>query len=180
MTTSEVRAGFPADPASAGQARRFVDVALRGWKCGHLVDVASLLVSELVANAILHAGTTIQVVARVTGDRVRIEVHDDNPRLPVRKHYSSLSATGRGLLLVERLAAAWGSEGTATGKVVWFELEQDPSAGAEDVGFAAFEDLEFDLDELMPGGRHGGRSARGGGSREETGPRLVVLLTSKR
>ncbi|MDP1804713.1 MAG: ATP-binding protein, partial [Acidimicrobiales bacterium] len=48
---------------------------------------------------------------------------DGNPQLPVRKHYSTMSGTGRGLLLVVRLADGWGSDRTAGGKVVWFELD---------------------------------------------------------
>jgi hypothetical protein len=67
-----------------------------------------------------------------SANRVRVEVHDGNPQLPVRKHYSNLSGTGRGLLLVERMAANWGADRTATGKRVWFELDGG-SATAFDV-----------------------------------------------
>ena len=54
---------------------------------------------------------------------MRVEVHDGSTQLPVRKHYSNMSGTGRGLLLVERMASEWGSDRTADGKVVWFELD---------------------------------------------------------
>ena len=150
MASLDVRAGFPADPTSAWKARRFLAETLRGWQCEHLVDVATLLVSELVANAILHAGTTLEVAARITPDRVRIEVYDDNPRLPVRKHYSTLSGTGRGLLLVEKLAEDWGWEAASPGKRVWFELAQTRSGDPKDAAdLFAFADLDtFDLDDL--------------------------------
>ena len=176
MTSYEVRARFPADPASAAKARRFLDETLRGWRCDHLVDVATLLVSELVANAILHAGTTIEVVARSSPERLRIEVYDDNPRMPVRKHYSNLSATGRGLLLVERLAEAWGSDATESGKRVWFELDQAPAAERDDASLFAFDD--FDLEELAPLERQGSAENDANRNRDEAGPRLHVLLAA--
>jgi anti-sigma regulatory factor (Ser/Thr protein kinase) len=174
MSSVEVRARFPADPASAAKARRFLDTTLRGWQCEHLVDVATLLASELVANAILHAGSSIEVVARVNA-RLRIEVHDDNPRLPVRKHYSRMSATGRGLLLVERLAEEWGADPTQLGKRVWFELDQARPAGPEEVQVAAFGD--WDLEELTPEWAAPLEDEPGGGG---TGPRLQVLVRRRR
>ena len=93
-----------------------------------LAYTATMLVSELVANAILHTGTPLTVVVTPERDRVRIEVHDESPQLPVRKHYSDMSGTGRGLMLVERMAATWGSDRTTGGKVVWFELDAQQAA----------------------------------------------------
>ncbi len=86
---------------------------------------ALLLVSELVANAVLHTSTPIEVVVKPGDGRARIEVHDGSRQLPVRKNYSSMSGTGRGLMLVERMSSTWGAERTASGKVVWFELDGD-------------------------------------------------------
>ncbi len=123
MNTTAQRRTFASTPASAGIARRFVEQVLTDAGLGHLAYTATVLVSELVANAILHTGTPIEVVVRPAGHRARIEVHDGSSVLPVRKHYSNLSGTGRGLLLVERMAAEWGAERTGTGKVVWFEVE---------------------------------------------------------
>ena len=174
MTSYEVSARLPADPSSASKARRFLEETLSGWRCEHLVDVATLLVSELVANAILHAGTTIEVVARIIPDRLRIEVHDDNPRMPVRKHYSALSGTGRGLLLVERLAEDWGSEATESGKRVWFELRQESDGDTIDASLFDFD--AFDLEELTPAERQGPpESDRGHGTGGDQ-PRLQVLV----
>jgi anti-sigma regulatory factor (Ser/Thr protein kinase) len=120
---SETRQTFPATPASAGHARRFVDGALVDAGLSHLSYEATLLASELVANAILHTGTPFEVVVKPDGDLVRVEVHDGSPELPIRKRYSNMSGTGRGLLLVERMATGWGADLTSKGKVVWFELD---------------------------------------------------------
>ena len=117
------RQRFPSAPASAGDARRFVASVLTAAGLEHLTYTASMLVSELVANAILHTGTPLVVVIAPDDDRVRIEVHDGSTQLPVRKHYSSMSGTGRGLLLVQRMASEWGSDRATDGKVVWFELD---------------------------------------------------------
>ena len=123
MNPRDHRRSFPSTPVSAGQARRFVTEALDDAGLGQFASTATLLVSELVANAILHTGTPFDVVVRPGAGRVRIEVHDGSPELPIRRHYSTLSGTGRGLVLVERLAAGWGADLTSRGKVVWFELE---------------------------------------------------------
>ena len=123
MTIGERRETFAPAPVSAGQARAFVEAALADAGLDQLSYTATLLVSELVANAILHSGTPLDVVVRCGDDRVRIEVHDGNPQLPVRKYYSNMSGTGRGLMLVERMAAGWGAERTDGGKAVWFELD---------------------------------------------------------
>ena len=119
---SEARTSLPADPSSASVARRFVDRTLDAWGLAGVSDMATLLVSELVANAILHARTRLEVVMRQTPATVRIEVHDNNARLPARKRYSDDAATGRGLMLVETLADGWGADTTTDGKAVWFEI----------------------------------------------------------
>ncbi len=120
---SERRQTFASAPVSAGRARAFVESVLAGAGLDHLTPSATLLVSELVANAVLYGGTPLEVIVRCGDDRVRVEVHDGNSQLPVRKHYSNLSGTGRGLLLVERMADGWGADRTTGGKVVWFELD---------------------------------------------------------
>lgn len=171
-----MRADFPAEPASAGRARRFVDATLRTWECNALVDVASLLVSELVANSVLHAGTPITVVITRLPRRLRIEVQDGDARVPALKHYSTLATTGRGLMLVERMASDWGVRRTLTGKGVWFELDQSSSGNGDDAGLA-----DFDLESVEPLGDApspwpwtGGRASGGGGPAAR--PRVWVLV----
>ena len=134
---SESRQTFSSTPASAGEARRFVERALDEAGLSHLAYDAALLVSELVANAILHAGTPFDVVVKPDGGRVRVEVHDGSPELPVRKRYSTMSGTGRGLLLVERMAAGWGADPTSKGKVVWFDLHRRSAPAFDIMGVEA-------------------------------------------
>ena len=137
MTGASRRQEFPPTPASAGEARRFVDSAMADADLDDLAYTATMLVSELVANAILHTSTPVTVVVAPDRDRVRIEVHDGSPKLPVRKHYSDMSGTGRGLMLVERMAATWGSNRTGGGKVVWFELDSQPAPAFDILGVDA-------------------------------------------
>lgn len=126
MSRRDYRCEFPAQPASAGEARRFVLTALAESGVAGLSDTAMLLVSELVSNAVLHAGTPIQVVIRIDKGGMRLEVHDGSAQLPVRKNYSNLSGTGRGLRMVERMATAWGVEPEPDGgKVVWCRIDAD-------------------------------------------------------
>ena len=141
MTPVRHRRALPSTPASAGEARRFVDDALADPQVVPVVYAATLLVSELVANVVLHSGTPLEVVVAVDGARVRVEVHDGSPRMPVRKNYSSLSGTGRGLMLVDRMSSAWGTEPTPAGKVVWFELD---AADAPVVDLLDVDALELD------------------------------------
>jgi anti-sigma regulatory factor (Ser/Thr protein kinase) len=131
MTPIEHRATLPATPASAGEGRRFVESVLVGAHLDPLVYAATLLVSELVANAVLHTATPVEVVVRVEGAVARIEVYDGSPQLPTRKNYSAMSGTGRGLLLVDRIATRWGAEPTPAGKVVWFEVDSDRAAAVD-------------------------------------------------
>ena len=125
MTGGRFRATFPAVPASAGQARRFVESALAEAGLAELANTATLLVSELVANAVLHTGTPLEVVVAVDSDGARLEVHDRSRQLPSRKRYSTMSGTGRGMVMVDRMATAWGAEATADGKIVWCRIDKD-------------------------------------------------------
>lgn len=157
MSPALAQASFEPETVSASQARRFVAETLESWGRDGVAHTASLLVTELAANAVLHAGTTFRVVIQEMPERVRVEVHDANAVLPARRRYSTTAATGRGLVLVEAMSADWGVEPTAVGKLVWFEL--DPSILTEEV-MPAFGLEEFDLEELGPPA--GSRPAREG------------------
>lgn len=147
------RAHFGGEGNSAGAARRFVSAALAAWGVEALDDAATLLTSELVANVVLHAGTDLDVVLRRPEGRIRIEVHDRDHRLPIRKHYSVTATTGRGLGLLEDLARTWGADVTPDGKVVWFELDESEASSAPvfsaELSLDDLEDL-FDLDTGPP------------------------------
>lgn len=115
---------LPAAPTSARAARRFVAEALAHWRLPEVVETAELLVSELVTNALLHAHTDVELIARLTEGRVHIEVRDESSFLPTTRRHHQESQTGRGLELVETLADAWGVDAPdgSEGKGVWFEL----------------------------------------------------------
>ncbi|GEN79546.1 ATP-binding protein, partial [Actinotalea fermentans] len=95
--------------------------------------VVALLASEVVTNAIKHgpAGGRIDVGVSRTGDRLRVSVHDESAQRPVRLEPGPTALSGRGVLLVDRLAAAWDVQPDAGGKTVWFEvsLRRRPTPG---------------------------------------------------
>ena len=109
----------PASPAIArDHARDFVGT----WVEPEVVDDLSLLVTEVVANAIRHAGSDIRLEMSMSHGVVRVEVFDGSSELPVLRHPAPSSDSGRGLRLVDALASRWGSRRQLDGKVVWFEL----------------------------------------------------------
>ena len=113
-------------PTSAGLARRFVAATLHRWGLDAHVEVAVLLVGELVTNAIVHTtSTTIGLVVRLGDQVVRVEVHDTGPQLPQPDRLAAWDDQGgRGLRLVAMLATRWGVDAArrGVGKAVWFEV----------------------------------------------------------
>jgi len=120
----EHRRAFASDACSVGAARHFVAQTLRAIGLTCVVDVACLLTSELVTNAVVHAGSPVDLVVAVTDGRVRIEVHDRLDRLlsPAGPPPSTEASSGRGLHLVDALSETWGIQHDGTGKSVWFAL----------------------------------------------------------
>jgi len=111
---------LPATPRSAGEARRFVRRSLSDAGHESWTEAASLAVSELVTNAVLHAHTEVQLAVVIGPDRVRIEIRDDNPVLPAARSYDDHATTGRGLELVASVTDSHGVDSLgAAGKVVW-------------------------------------------------------------
>ena len=113
---------LPPSRESPRAARRFVEGTLESWGRGELVETVTLLVSELVGNAVLHAGSEIQLSVRLLPDRLRVDVIDRSTQVPKRREVADDDLTGRGSGLVEILATAWGVTGLPDGKSVWFEL----------------------------------------------------------
>lgn len=119
---SSRRVSLPPLPGSVREARAFIRTALADPRHGHLVDDAELAVSELVTNALVHAGTVIELTVAVGGDAVRVGVSDGSPRLPRARGYADTAGTGRGLRLLNELVTDWGADEGEAGKTVWFDL----------------------------------------------------------
>ena len=109
-------------PLSARLARQFVASTLSGWHAEHLIDTASLLTSELVTNAVLHADSAVHVRLAQEADRIRFEVEDEGVGDPAARRPELHETSGRGLALVDTLSEAWGVSPVSSGKSVWFEL----------------------------------------------------------
>jgi CheY-like chemotaxis protein len=122
--TAPAHEGFSADPQSVSAARRFVAGTLADWELSELADTITLLLSELVTNAIIHAEAAPDVTVRLLRDRVHVEVADGRSRTVDAQETSETDSTGRGLALVDALAADWGSVSVADGKVVWFDVQR--------------------------------------------------------
>lgn len=123
---------FPGEPAAVASARDYVRAVLGRWGLAPLAPLAILLVSELATNAVVHAGTGFEVrVYRSGPDGILVELSDGSPLLPVRSEPPQWATGGRGLLIVDTLAARAGIDARTPGKVVWFELHgpDGPSAG---------------------------------------------------
>ena len=140
MPDAELTITLPAEPTSASAARRFVMDQLRDVD-DDVIEAAALLTTELATNAILHAATDFAVKVTTDDDRIRIELTDESPVMPVRRRFSTEAGTGRGLRLVEALSLRWGVEPADPGKTVFFEVDTTQGAAAPAVEF------ELDLGE---------------------------------
>jgi serine phosphatase RsbU (regulator of sigma subunit)/anti-sigma regulatory factor (Ser/Thr protein kinase) len=129
------------EPTAASRARSFIKDTLRSWRLsditgasggGSLADDAVLLVSELVANAVQHAGTDLEVSCKLAAGTLEVTVTDRHPARalpepPLAGGSPSADAImdserGRGLMLPSALASAWGVTYTGSAKTVWFRL----------------------------------------------------------
>lgn len=129
--------GFPPDERSVAEARRFVRRELEAWGAAVLVDSAVLMTSELVTNAVIHAGTPVEVRLLLDVSRLRIEVQDLHPLRtldPTLTRPVDESEHGRGLLITRAVASSWGVVYTDTAKQVWVEIDRgvDPQPAAGD------------------------------------------------
>ena len=113
---------LPPDTESPRRARRFIEDALSDGAPAEVVELAVLLVSEVVTNAVLHARSAVRIAITWDNRRLRVEVADKSPATPVARQFAADSGTGRGLMLIEELSDAWGTSPVGDGKVVWFEL----------------------------------------------------------
>ncbi|PWI15088.1 PAS domain S-box protein [Streptomyces sp. Act143] len=129
VITARAAASFEPVGRSVASARSFVRDTLQGWGFADIVDDAVVLTSELVTNAVVHAGTSADVLCLRSEDGVRVEVADRYPEreIPLQGHPATMGSPdregGRGLQLCAALAARWGVDYTPTHKQVWFQLD---------------------------------------------------------
>ncbi|SFL81744.1 ATP-binding protein [Streptomyces pini] len=120
-----------AQPEELSRLRRLTRSYLELWELETLADTAQLCVSELVANVILHIGEGTPITLRFSarGRRLRIELNDPEPhRIPVLLPASDEAESGRGMALLDAVAADWGVALHAEGKAIWCELDTTPGA----------------------------------------------------
>jgi PAS domain S-box-containing protein len=129
VITARAAASFEPVGRSVATARSFVRDTLQGWGFADIVDDAVVLTSELVTNAVVHAGTSADVLCLRSDEGVRIEVADRYPEreIPLQGSPVNMGSPdregGRGLQLCAALAGRWGVEYTSTHKQVWFQLD---------------------------------------------------------
>jgi anti-sigma regulatory factor (Ser/Thr protein kinase) len=112
---------FAPDPSEVFAARHFVLYVLDSW--GLEMEDVPLLVSELATNAVLHARSDFEVTVIRSPQCIRVEVFDQNTRLPSFAVAPTDAYSGRGLMLLRGLSTNWGVEShSEIGKTIWFEV----------------------------------------------------------
>lgn len=127
---------LPATSAAAAQARQHVREACRAWTLDHLTDPAELIVTELVSNAVLHAGTPVDLMLTRRHRFLHLAVRDADPTPPrVPSIDPATAERGRGLRLIDTYASGWGSLTSRSSKIVWAKLRVSmPSPRATALG----------------------------------------------
>ncbi|MFJ5547916.1 SpoIIE family protein phosphatase [Streptomyces sp. NPDC093225] len=113
------------DPEALASARHMIGAAVRAWGARDRVDEIELVADELMVNALMHTdGPAIVTLRVLTGPerRLRVEVEDASSALPRRREAGESGVSGRGLMLVDRIADVWGVESRGSGKCVWCEF----------------------------------------------------------
>jgi serine phosphatase RsbU (regulator of sigma subunit)/anti-sigma regulatory factor (Ser/Thr protein kinase) len=172
------RASFAPEPAAPSRARSFTRGALRAWGLpDEVADDAVLLVSELVANGVQHAGTSLEVHVRLatgTTPGVEVQVTDAHPAraLPAAAAAdgNTYAERGRGLLLPSALASEWGVTYTAAAKTVWFRLLVPGRDGLGAGDATAVDGAAGTRDGAGQGGAGQGGAGQGGAGQGMAGP----------
>ncbi|MET8746033.1 SpoIIE family protein phosphatase [Streptomyces sp. NPDC004728] len=113
------------DPEALSSARHMIRAAVRAWGAKARADEVELAADELITNALMHTdGGAIVTIRVLTGPerRLRVDVEDRSSALPRRRDAGEAGVSGRGLMLVDRLADLWGVESRGGGKCVWCEF----------------------------------------------------------
>ncbi|SFC54225.1 ATP-binding SpoIIE family protein phosphatase [Streptomyces aidingensis] len=119
-----------AEPARIAEARHQLAELLHDWGSQEQLDGAVLMLSELLTNVLVHTDSDAVLVTELTGQPgerlLRVAVTDTSDVMPHRREPGELASSGRGLLLMEVLADAWGVDPRGDGKTTWFELRERP------------------------------------------------------
>ena len=115
---------LPRHPTAARLSRRALAGELGGLP-EDLAEVALVLTSELVTNAVNHGRGTITLTVLRDERHLTVRVTDEGAAEPVVRAHALAALNGRGMQLVDALAAAWGTEPVTggRGKAVWFTLD---------------------------------------------------------
>ena len=123
IVAQPVATTFPPGAEAPGLARQFVRKQLAGQVTTSTIEVAQLLVSELVTNAVVHAASPVEVEVALDEADLVVRVRDaDTGPLVSRGGSTELDEGGRGFILIDRLAHSWGTEHGGGRKTVWFRL----------------------------------------------------------
>jgi anti-sigma regulatory factor (Ser/Thr protein kinase) len=125
MREQSVSSLLDREPAEVRRAREETRKALFGWGLSEYTDVAELIVSEYVTNALTHGEGPIKVRISCDGGYLSIEVHDDGPGRPVRRPVTARNESGRGLEVVDGLLGPQGG---------WRTLDEDATGTGKTVG----------------------------------------------
>jgi two-component sensor histidine kinase len=117
-----VRARLRPVPDACRQARQLVTQACTTWQRTDLVSTAALVATELVANVVRHAHTTMELTLGLRDDRIGLAVRDGSKSLPRLTQPENAKTGGRGLHLVRELTHSWGVLPVVDGKVVWTRI----------------------------------------------------------
>ncbi|GGQ20164.1 SpoIIE family protein phosphatase [Streptomyces roseolilacinus] len=144
------------DPEALRSARHMIRAAVRAWGGQERSDEIELAADELITNALLHTdGGAIVTLRMLTGHerRLRVEVEDRSSALPRRRDADPSGLSGRGLLLVDRMADVWGVESRGGGKCVWCEFTLPDRSGEA-------REIRRDIGPVGPGNETGSRRWR--------------------
>ncbi|MEV7982138.1 ATP-binding protein [Streptomyces sp. NPDC086519] len=116
------------DLQAVASTRHYLREVLKRWRSEVLLDDLQLMLSEVVTNALTHAHSDVDIRMCRHAGVIRVEVQDSSPQPPVptvivaNEAMNAEAESGRGLLIVDALAASWGSSPAGRGKNTWFEM----------------------------------------------------------
>ncbi|MFB7955484.1 SpoIIE family protein phosphatase [Streptomyces sp. NPDC056045] len=144
-----------AEPERIAAARQQLRELLHDWADPEQVDAAVLMISEMATNVLVHTDGDARMVAQATGEhgerRLRVEVADSSDELPHKRRPGEMASSGRGLVLMEMLADAWGVDPRGAGKSIWFELyESEPEDTTDGEADSVPEDSQKPQDSQEP------------------------------